>query len=128
MQLRSGKVTLALVPKSEPTWPTLESARKLRISTDDPIKFHHFCFEILHKVDDKKAKFFNRLYFLALVESFYCCGLNVLQTYYKVMMVTYEKMQTVVYEPDECPFDMVKYKRKLLDLMFRVASADQLDK
>jgi len=96
------------------TWPTLESARKLSISTNDPIEFHQFCYKVLHKVDNKKCKFINRLYALALVESLYQCGSHVLTKYYRVIQVMYEKLQNA-----DCFIapDMRRYINKLKVLM-----------
>jgi hypothetical protein len=132
MQLRSGKSLV--LPSTYPsplevvsacfgaTWPTVETARKLSISTNSRGEFHSFCYEILHKSDCPRSqrvnKFMNRLYSLALVESFYQCGSQVLQTYLPVMRVMYEKLGAA---HEVTPPDMAEYLAKLKSLIEKTA-------
>jgi len=133
MQLRSGKSLV--LPSTYPAplslagrgagsacfgaaWPTVETARKLCISTNDRKEFQDFCYEILHK-SDGKIKFLNRLYSMALVESFYRCGPNVLQGYLPVMRVMYDKLHGAF--SDGTPPDMAEYLAKLKSLIDRTA-------
>ena len=105
------------------TWPTVETARKLCISTNDRREFEDFCYEILRKSDYPRSsrvnKFMNRLYSLALVESFYRCGPNVLQGYLPVMRVMYDKLKDAF--SDGTPPDMAEYLVKLKSLIDRTA-------
>ncbi len=130
MQLRSGKSLV--LPSTYPsplevvsgrcfgaTWPTVETARKLSISTNDRREFQSFCYEILHKSDGQRVnKFLNRLYSMALVESFYQCGSQVLETYLPVMRVMYEKLGAA---HEVTPPDMAEYLAKLKSLIDKTA-------
>jgi hypothetical protein len=60
----------------------------------------------------------NRLYSLALVESFYQCGSQVLETYLPVMRVMYEKLGTA---HEVTPPDMAEYLAKLKSLIEKTA-------
>ena len=130
MQLRSGKSLV--LPSTYPsplevvsgrcfgtTWPTVETARKLSISTNSRGEFHSFCYEILHKSDcPRSSRVKNRLYSLALVESFYQCGSQVLETYLPVMRVMYEKLCAA---HEVTPPDMAEYLAKLKSLIDKTA-------
>ena len=101
------------------TWPTVETARKLSISTNSRREFYNFCYEILHKSDcPRSSRVENRLYSLALVESFYQCGSQVLQTYLPVMRVMYEKLGAA---HEVTPPDMAEYLAKLKSLIDKTA-------
>ena len=108
------------------TWPSLEEARDLSISTHDPERFGEFGrFLVKLSYDKKNHVRTNRLCFLAVTESLFQCGLPVLEKYYRLMVLTYKKLQAA-HPIDETPRDMKEYLVRLKDLMFRVANARQL--
>ena len=104
------------------TWPSLEEARTLSISTDNIARFNDLCMSLNTTNNDVYT---NRLHFLAITESFFRCGLKVLQTYYKLIVVIYKKFQGA-FPINNIPPDMQKYLTRLKDLMFRVANEQQL--
>ena len=128
MQLRSGKVFSVPCVKDlcfSAEWPSVSEARALSISTNDQREFRIFCYKLLHE-NNGTNRYTNRLYSLALVESFYRCGPQVLQMYFPVMKVMYEKLRDV-YSPVQRPADMKVYLSQFLDLMIRVAPAGEVD-
>ncbi len=107
-------------------WPSLEEARALSISTDDQERFGDFCqsLTVLSHLKNNDV-YTNRLLLLAITESFFRCGLPLLQTYYKLMVTIYKKLKGA-YTFHKPPKDLEKYLVQLKDLMFRVANEQQL--
>jgi hypothetical protein len=145
MQLRSGKSLIGvpsvkrspvqkareLFGSSAPcfgiTYPSLSKARELSISTNNHRDFQNFCYDLLHKCDgaDKMTR---RMYSLALVESFYQCGPDILKTYFQVMKIMYYKLKDAyAVDCEVIPPDMKVYLSQFLDLMIRVAPIGELD-
>ena len=138
MNLRSGKTLLPTPPPEKfrftfqvsdcfgNTWPSLEEARDLSISTDNPALFHEFGLRLVDLSYDKVNHVrTNRLCFLAITESLFRCGQPVLKKYFKLIVCTYQKLLDA-FSIDETPRDMKQYLAKLKDLMFRVANEEQL--
>ena len=108
------------------TWPSLEEARDMSISTDNPDRFHEFGLRLVDLSYDKVNRVrTNRLCFLAITESLFRCGQPVLEKYFKLIVCTYQKLRDA-FPIDETPRDMKQYLAKLKDLMFRVANEEQL--
>jgi hypothetical protein len=131
MNLRSGKTLLPTPPPEKVrfrfqvadcfgnTWPSLEEARDMSISTDNPDHFHTFCMGMINNVNNVAD---NRLCFLAITESFFRCGQPVLKKYFNVILSSYQKLRDAF--QIQTPRDMKQYLVKLNDLMFRVAYED----